>query len=173
MIYKLEKDVLILSFAGLLKEHACGLSGIPMEYFHDQSKKETACHRVHGFESLVSARDVLIEYGNMFRSYFGDDYFSSYVEHKIKTSTHSIVIVTDTRFPGEINMLKRLGAEFIYINRDKWLGLMDEDADISETSTLVCKNMVSCYEIDNNVEHETLDGLLMKDNANKYYIYKN
>lgn len=175
-LYDLKGDgVLLIAFADKLKSMASIMSGIPYSHFHDQEKKEVRCHRVVGFgDRLVSPRDVLIEYGNMYRDWFGDDYFVWHVLSKIEKEreNYDIIVVTDVRFENECRALKELGSDIYYVSRDDYLGPLPLDSDKSELSVMDVKEKYDCRVLDNNYYCKENEKLTLVENDDGIFDIK-
>lgn len=149
-----------LAFADTMKRALAFMFNVPEELFHDQSKKETPC--VLGKHT---PRELLCWYGDMMRTRFGQDFFVNItIDIAIeKLKTVDVVIITDLRFPIETHALFALNAHVIYINRDKVLGSLPEDAHESESTVYTSVEILkfkgkeaNFTEIDNNGTMEKL-----------------
>lgn len=101
-----------------------------------------------GIENLTPRKTLQLIGTDLFRKQFNHDIWVSCVEKKILSemaiNPNSNIIISDCRFPNEIQMLKKLGFKLIHINRNlpPWFnsyknGINCEEAiklHVSETS---------------------------------------
>ena len=67
----------------------------------------------------------------VFRNHWHQDIWILTMENRIKDATHNIVI-TDARFPNEVQMIRRLGGKIVRVKRDEdpeWWNLAVTDAE--------------------------------------------
>lgn len=78
---------------------------------------------------IKSPRWILQQFGVEIKKLFCEDFWASIVENEILTHPNQNFILTDTRFPDEIEMLKKYKAFFIEVKRGiqpSWYSLAEE-----------------------------------------------
>lgn len=140
-----------LSFASPIKYGLVELFGFPdVSYFEDRVKKET----VHIEYSNKTPRQLMQWMGSdIFRNQVSDRHWNQIMRRKIETimknHTADLIMVTDVRFPDEVELIKELGGRVFYIDSDQRNNLHSKGTHISETIVEQTKSM--CTEIiDNN-----------------------
>lgn len=151
-------DVVIktMSFAKPLKDTLIALTGAPEEYFYDQKMKEKPCIEYNN--KMFTPRELMTWFGNLMREKFGTDFWLNKFKQELENHDKNVdfVLVTDVRFTEEVKMINDMGGKIIYIDRDKILGPMSDDADISEKVVYESKewakeNAADYLEISNHV----------------------
>lgn len=110
-----------IAFAGEIKKELSRHYKIDEIHFHDRVLKESFNEKI-----LTTPRKAMQNYGTFIRSLYGFQYWTNIVKERILNMTDdTTVIVTDVRYPHEVEMLLNLGAKFIFINRDHVLGKLN------------------------------------------------
>jgi hypothetical protein len=114
-----------LSFAGTLKDLVSILFDWDRELLEGSTIKSREWRETKdewwseklGISNLTP-RWVLQNIGtDLFRDKFHKDIWLLTLENKIRKSSYKNIVITDCRFPNEINFLKSMGATFIRIKR--------------------------------------------------------
>lgn len=158
-----DKKVLWIAFADHMKKVVNDLFLVDdIDVFYNQDRKE-----VDKVYKDYTARDLMCMFGSAIRSKFGENFFVDIVHDKIKIAEkegYDAVIITDVRFMSELKML--VGLEnptmFYAIDREKFLGPLPDDADISERSVVECinhlkDNDIRHFDVDNNIPYESIE----------------
>jgi hypothetical protein len=118
----------------------------------------------------------MVWFGTIMKQQFGESFWINFIQTKINCENTEVVIVTDVRFPLEMEFICSNGGIIFYIDRDQILQPLDiNTAHISETavqeSFLQCKERFPnqfCH-INNNkcslldLEEEIVSHLFMFD----------
>lgn len=171
--YYYHSDWEIKKFAGKLKEVASLLTGISVHKFEDQEFKKTnlpsAWDRPIPGEDWVDGEPVLVPMTvrqllqtvgtDCMRSSLHDNVwvnalFADYAPPKMSEYNPSKWLITDTRFPNEVDAIKSRGGIIIKVKRDE--ADSKPATHVSETSL---DNYAFDYVIDNN---STLENLIIK-----------
>lgn len=94
-----------VSFADALKEVASVESNLPLKCFHSRSAKDTPMF-ICG--EIQTPRDLLLTIGARYKAEFGNTCWVKKVVAKIKDSNSEYFVITDWRFPYEIEAVKNL-----------------------------------------------------------------
>ena len=87
----------------------------------------------------LTPRKVLQMVGtDVFRKHFHDQIWILIIERKILSNPNTNIIVSDCRFPNEINLIKRLGGKIIHIHRNcpQWFNKYKSGLDCEEALSL-------------------------------------
>jgi len=87
----------------------------------------------------LTPRKVLQMVGTeLFRKNFNDQIWIFIVEKKILSNSNSNIIISDCRFPNEIDLIKKLGGKLIHIhrNRPEWFDKYKSGIDCEEAVSL-------------------------------------
>lgn len=105
--------------------------------------------------SNLTPRWVLQNIGtNVLRDCFHKDIWLASIENKIKNISNKNIVISDCRFPNEIEFFKSLGATMIYISRnDSFSGTHASESSLSETAF--------DYYIENNGTIEDLEAKIL------------
>lgn len=128
-------NIKTLSFAEPIKRGLVELFGFPdMSFFEDRDKKES----VHNRYSDKTPRQLMQWMGSdIFRNQVSSQHWIQLLERRVESMRMNkeadIVIVTDVRFPDEVECIKNLGGTVIYIDADKRLSPKQSSNHISET----------------------------------------
>ena len=169
-----------LSFAGVLKDIIAILFGWDREMLEGSSNESRKWReQIDSWWSeklqipKLTPRYVLQYFGtDLFRNHFHQDIWVISVERQL--SKYSNCVITDCRFPNEINMLQSNGAKIIKITRGilpEWYqlyesGKIDKPDDIHPSEYLWIKTKFD-YQIENNSKINDLENcidLIMKLN---------
>ena len=133
-----------LSFAGAVKDIASIVFGWDREMLEGStqtSRKEREIVDKWWAEKLqipnLSPRYVLQYFGtDLFRNHFHQDIWLRIVERKL--NSHPNIVITDCRFPNEIEMVKSHGAKLINVQRDmpEWFDDYVKGIDCPEANKL-------------------------------------
>lgn len=97
----------------------------------------------------LTPRWVLQYWGtDILRNYFHDNIWIASLENKLRTSKHN-VIISDCRFPNEINSIKNAGGKIIQVNRGtipEWYDIAVE-ANTTNLTDMVAKTKLATYNI--------------------------
>lgn len=162
-----------LSYAGVLKDIVALLFGWDREMV-EGSTKESREWREKVDEWWASRlnmpnltpRYVLQYFGtDLFRNHFHNDIWVAAVERQLHK--HKNVVITDCRFPNEINILKSHGAKLIKITRGElpsWFGeyesgLIDAPPNIHPSEYMWIKNTFD-HTIKNDSSIESLEDII-------------
>ncbi len=162
-----------LSYAGILKDIVALLFGWDREMV-EGSTKESREWREKVDEWWASRlnmpnltpRYVLQYFGtDLFRNHFHNDIWVAAVERQLYK--HKNVVITDCRFPNEINILKSHGAKLIKITRGElpsWFGeyesgLIDAPPNIHPSEYMWIKNTFDLT-IKNDSSIESLEDII-------------
>lgn len=118
---KLDGVIKIYNFADILKQDICmKILGLSYEqcYGDDIQKNETTNCKING--QTCSARDLMQYIGtDVFRKLKSDVWTSATINKIISEQPH-IAIITDCRFPNEVDAIKSLGGKVVRLSRDKY-----------------------------------------------------
>lgn len=161
-----------LSFAGTLKDIVSIIFGWDRNMLEGATKESRAKREIvdEWWASRLNMpnltpRWVLQHFGTeLFRENFHQDIWIACIEKKI--SQYPKVVITDCRFPNEIETLKKLGAKLVHIYRNElppWFndyknGRCEPPVDLHPSEWSWIKNEFD-YVINNN---DTIDNLLKK-----------
>jgi hypothetical protein len=113
-----------LSFAGNLKDATAAIFGWPRDMLEGDTVASRAWREQpddfwsRKMQRQVTPRWVLQHLGtDVLRRQFFDDIWMAGLERKISQCAGSVVI-TDVRFPNEVQMLADMGANFIWVRRN-------------------------------------------------------
>jgi len=116
--FKIQK----LPFAGTLKEMCINMFGLTPEQCYDPKEKE-----VIDFRYGKTPRRIMQEVGCKLREVWPDVWVENTIR-KYKKGEADISIITDCRFPNEVQRIKSEGGKILRVNRN----LPSEDFDASE-----------------------------------------
>lgn len=162
-------DFVKLSFAGIIKD----ITSIIFGWDRKMLEGDTLTSRVWREQvdewwakrlnmPHLTPRFILQYFGtDLFRNHFHQDIWIACIEKKI--SQYKNVVITDCRFPNEINTIKNLGGHLIHIHRGglpEWfyeakLGIAKIPSDIHPSETSWILNDFE-YSIENNSTLEDL-----------------
>jgi len=118
-------------FADKLKEICILISGMDKEFFYDRNKYSEYMKIWN-----MDCREMMQKIGtDVFRNNFDTDIWVKALESNINDNSNWIV--TDVRFPNEVDMIKRHGGLIIRVNRPE---IEDNDAHLSEIALDGFKN---------------------------------
>ena len=163
-----------VSFAEPLKTIAKNSLNIPEIYFYDRELKET-CFIIESsnlYSTGTTPRKYLQYLGSSMRKIIGPDVFVSPVKRKIINSQSDVEIITcsDTRFPNEIEMFKKLDPEKFFVLCIKVIRPDNQDA--TESSSHISENALDFYKFDHVIKNDTdLDGLKKTVDNFMYLVY--
>ena len=151
--YKAKTEVIRESFAKPLKETLQTLFGLSDDsFFYDQLKKEKPLPNFS-----FTPRDAMCWLGKAVKEKFGEMFWIDSLINRIKHEKHKTILITDCRFPEEVECLYNFypEAQIIYIDAEKRLGPLLGDSDCSEKSVLRSKTFlmesnIPFIEIQNN-----------------------
>ena len=162
-----------LSFAGVLKDIIAILFGWDREMLEGSSNESRKWReQIDSWWSeklqipKLTPRYVLQYFGTeLFRNHFHPDIWVISVERQL--SKYSNCVITDCRFPNEINMLQSNGAKIIKITRGilpEWYqlyesGKIDKPDDIHPSEYLWIKTKFD-YQIENNSKINDLENCI-------------
>ena len=108
------KVVYKTAFAKHLKDLVTEMYGIPMEVLMDPLKKDTL--------DLVNGgtyREHMTKTGDLMRSRHGPNYFVDVVASEVRDMGDDVVvIITDVRYPKEVEFVRSMGGVIINVERD-------------------------------------------------------
>lgn len=161
----IEKGYTKVSFAGLLKDVVATIFSWNRDLLEGTTKKsrkwretvdEWWANRLN--IPNLTPRYVLQQIGtDVLRNHFHQDIWVAAIERKI--SNMSGVVITDCRFPNEIDMIKKLNGSILHIYRGKlpiWFGTEDIPKDIHISEVLWTKYNFD-KTIDNNGDIKQLE----------------
>lgn len=125
MPYKME------AFANPIKNIVSAITGILVNKLDDE-KYKSAESPIKGFTN----RELLTSIGSKFKVMFGEDIWVNILERDRINKLSYNYVITDVRFPNEVEMLKKHDAIFIKVVRPG----IEEGDDISETSVDLCND---------------------------------
>jgi hypothetical protein len=137
-----------ISFADNIKIVASTLFHLPLPYFYDDDKKEDSIKLEWSSDNLnITPREMCTTLGSFCRNTYGkniwiDLAFDSFKSRMVSENRKIIGVVTDARYPNEVEyILKQYPGRVhvVYIEADKRLGPMPEDAHESEKSVYLIK----------------------------------
>lgn len=104
----------IKPYAAPLKAALVQLTGLPMEYFTDQSLKEEA------LDFGKSPRELMQLMGTEFvRNMVYEDFWIWRMEQELRqTSSDYNIVIDDCRFPNEVELVRKMGGLVIHLRRD-------------------------------------------------------
>ena len=102
-----------LAFADAVKTYASKLCELDPELFFDISKKDTLIP-----EFNATPRDITIHIGQMAKG-ISVDIWAKKIAKKIQNDPKQDYVITDCRFPIELETMKELGAVSIWIKRSE------------------------------------------------------
>lgn len=126
IIKKNYEKVVHISFAGALKDIVSVVFGWDRALLQGDTKESREWReRVDEWWSErlgiphLTPRFILQQWGtDVLRNHFHKDIWIAAVERKIMScSPESIIVITDCRFPNEIELIHRLGGEIIWVQR--------------------------------------------------------
>lgn len=142
-----DKTALRFAFGDNLKKVASIITGVPLDFFHNQDKKEN--HLITFNNRTITLRVLLQELGtDIIRDYFGPDVWANSMAGSFYFSTCEHPIVTDVRFKNEAKFIKDQGGVLIKINNPY---LKNKSNHQSETEL---NNIEVDYEILNNYKED-------------------
>lgn len=104
------------AFADPLKRVASNISGIPLNWFHDEYLKEQV-HPCCG----KSPRKIMEEANSVFKECCGDDVFVRTVDRFWASVSPGSLVVSDVRFEVEADWVRIHGGHVVHITRDTGL----------------------------------------------------
>jgi hypothetical protein len=111
----IEKGWMAISFADHLKRSLSKLYNIPIEYFHRRDLKDQRIPALN-----ASPRDLMISFGTDTRDRDPDHWIRALhlsLLDMVSDAGVPGIVITDLRFPNELQYLRRLGATTIRIDR--------------------------------------------------------
>jgi hypothetical protein len=152
-----EKGYTKLSFASSLKDAVSAIFGWDREMLEGLTKESREWREtVDKWWSkrldipCLTPRWVLQNWGTeLFRNNFHQDIWLASVENKINKMDNKNIVITDCRFPNEIETIRKLGGKVICIKRDSCKGG-------HHASDIAWKNAVFDIVIENNGTLEEL-----------------
>lgn len=117
--------------------------GLKREYLYDPELKEKKVEELYG----NTPRQIMQRVGDLVRNHFDKDFWVKIVKGKIsKLNAKQNIVVSDIRFPNELEMLNELNlSEKVIIFRIIRDDIHREDSHESENQNLNCPNMVTIY----------------------------
>lgn len=117
-----------IAFADPIKHHICNIFGLDSELAYDQFKRAELRSNLGDKYFQVDGRRVVREIGMLMRSY-NEDQFTEYVEDAVYSDPNATWIITDCRFPNEVDMVRKLGGCIVKIKRPG----IDYDGHVTES----------------------------------------
>jgi hypothetical protein len=113
------KDVVIYNFADPLKEDICiNMFGLTYDQCYGEDDNKNELVDAYWEDKQLTARDLMQLVGtDMFRKLNNNVWVNALI-NKIKRSNHEIVIVSDCRFPNEIEAIKQNNGLVFRLNRN-------------------------------------------------------
>jgi len=133
----------VYSFANLLKHNVCmNILGLSYEqYYGTEKQKNTKTHLkwenmpdigkypMHPQTGHMTARNVMQYVGtNIFRNMYGNVWVDATIR-RIQSENSDLAVITDCRFPNEVDGVQKAGGRVIYLTRNPY-----EDKHTSETA---------------------------------------
>lgn len=127
------RKVVKISFAEPLKRGLMELFGFPdLSYFEDSEKKE----RIHDEITHWTPRRLMQWMGtDIIKSQIDTNHWIKLLEKKVNSMLSLddiVIIITDVRFPEEVDCINRLNGIVVYLDADERLGASSKSAHISE-----------------------------------------
>ena len=129
------------SFAHSLKDAVSSIFGWPRDLLEGDTKESRAWREIpDGFwsskmEKPVTPRWVLQYFGtDVMRDHFAKDVWIWSIEKRL-ASAQGPVVITDVRFPNEIDLIKNLGGKLIWARRSpepEWLSTALHDKSLMQ-----------------------------------------
>lgn len=120
----------LYSFADELKKMISTTLEIPLEYFHNRALKESPLPNY----TQHTPRSLMVWFGTIMKQQFGESFWIDFIQKKIDWQC-DVAIITDVRFPLEMDFICSKGGTIFYIDRDEILQPLDiNTAHISETA---------------------------------------
>ena len=136
-----------IAYADPMKRYVCEMVGIPLEDYDEFKRSKLTWNReVSPFPQEISGRDICLQVGMLYRE-LRPDYFMEQVWTFIREAIVDGapgVVVTDVRFPDELEQMKCLSAQTIKITRDS------EEVSGHESERLAQQNLGWDHVIQNN-----------------------
>ena len=120
ILFKHFNNVDRVAFADPIKNTICELFSLQpeqLELIKRCPQIDFINHETNNCYGSCTGRDFVRNIGMLMRNY-DDQQFNRYVEDKIKDNPKVNWVVTDVRFPNEVELIKRLGGVLIEINRE-------------------------------------------------------
>lgn len=120
ILFKHFNNVDRVAFADPIKNTICKLFSLQpeqLELIKRCPQIDFINHETNNCYGGCTGRDFVRNIGMLMRDY-DDQQFNRYVEDKIKDNPNVNWVVTDVRFPNEVELIKRLGGVLIEINRE-------------------------------------------------------
>lgn len=120
ILFKHFDNVDRVAFADPIKNTICELFSLrpdQLELLKRCSLIDFINHNTSQNYGSCIGRDFVRNIGMLMRNY-DDQQFNRYVENKIKDNPNTTWVVTDVRFPNEVELIKRLGGVLIEIHRE-------------------------------------------------------
>lgn len=120
ILFKHFNNVDRVAFADPIKNTICELFSLQpeqLELIKRCPQIDFINHETNNCYGSSTGRDFVRNIGMLMRNY-DDQQFNRYVEDKIKDNPNTNWVVTDVRFPNEVELIKRLGGVLIEINRE-------------------------------------------------------
>ena len=120
ILFKHFDNVDRVAFADPIKNTICELFSLhpeQLELLKRCTQLDVTNHETTGCYGSGPGRVFVRNSGMLMRTY-DDQQFNRYVENKIKDNPNTTWVVTDVRFPNEVELIKRLGGVLIEIHRE-------------------------------------------------------
>lgn len=125
MKYALNSDA--FAFGDRLKSICSATWNVPLSSFHDEALKEKPIH------GTMTPRAMMTRMQSPIKQAFGNEFFADFLRpawaNSLKNKRH--LIVTDLRFPVELQVCRSLGALVIHVQRPA-TGLYEPSNHVSE-----------------------------------------
>jgi len=115
----LDKYIKIYNFADILKKNICiNILGLSYDQCYGSDEEKNALTNLLVDNKPASAREIMQYIGtDIFRKIKSDVWVESTIKQIYKDNPE-IAIITDCRFPNEIEAIKNVGGKIIRLNRD-------------------------------------------------------
>lgn len=117
---RLDGVIRIYNFADILKQDICiNILGLSYDqcYGSDEDKNKITTLKIDG--ENVSSRDIMQYIGTDIFRKIRDDVWVSATINKILKNPSQIAIISDCRFPNEVDSIKNMGGEVLRLKRNK------------------------------------------------------
>lgn len=119
------KTVKKMSFGAKLKDVVSILFGYPRDMLEGNTPEsrvwretiDPVWEKLLGISQFTPRMALQLIGTDLFRNHFHQDIWVIALQQEIVECKADLIVITDVRFPNEIDMLKELGAKFIYIER--------------------------------------------------------
>lgn len=115
----LNKYIKIYNFADILKQNICmNILGLSYDQCYGSDEKKNELTNLSINDKFVSSREIMQYIGtDIFRKIKSDVWVESTIR-QIQKDNPEIAIITDCRFPNEVDAIKNAGGKVIRLNRD-------------------------------------------------------